>query len=260
MERQKGHRKVTLRKPDYGIDAPAVLRNLFLFGAGCLICGFVIPREVHVLNLTLKLTSMFFWTGGFLLAEGILYLIYVKKGKHKHRDYMLSLYAWKGDEQVLDVGCGRGLLLAGAAKRLTAGGTGKATGIDLWSNVDMAGNTPDATLLNLEIEGVDDRCLVKSGTAQSMVFPDRSFDVVVSNLCLHNIYNAAAREEALAEIARVLRPGGVALLSDYKHTREYARKLRAMGLATERKRNWRDWLLTFPPLTVVVARKSAGAS
>ena len=34
-----------------------------------------------------------------------------------------------GDEKVLDVGCGRGLLLIGAAKRLKSG---KATGIDVW--------------------------------------------------------------------------------------------------------------------------------
>jgi len=249
------HRKVTPEKPDYGVDAPAVLRNLFIFGALCVVCGFALPRELHLGDVTFRLKSMFFWTGGCLLVEGCLYLVYVKVGKFKHRDYMLSLHTWKGDEQVLDVGCGRGLLLGGAAKRLIAGGTGKATGLDKWSNVDMGGNSPEATLLNLEIEGVSDRCVVKSGTAQSMVFPNNSFDVVVSNLCLHNIKHRAAREEALAEIARVLRPGGVALLSDFRFTREYAKRLRAMGLEVERRRNWREWMVTFPPLTVVVARK-----
>ena len=63
----------------------------------------------------------------------------------------------------------------------------------------------------------------------------------------------ALREQALKEIARVLRPGGVALLSDYKHTREYARTLTAMGLVVERKMG--NLLATFPPLAVVVARK-----
>jgi arsenite methyltransferase len=244
------HRKGTV-EPDYGVDAPAVLRNLFLFGALCLICGFVLPRDLHLGEVTFKLKPMFFWTGGCLLVEGALYLLYIKVGKLKHRDFMLSLHTWKGDEQVLDVGCGRGLLLAGAAK-LT---TGKCTGIDKWSNVDMARNTPEATLLNLEIEGVIDRCVVKNGTAQSMVFPDKSFDVVVSNLCLHNIKPPSERDEALAEIARVLRPGGMALLSDFRLTRDYAKKLKAMGLTVERRRNWREAMVTFPPLAVVIARK-----
>ena len=251
------HRHGTLETADYGVDAPAVLRNLFLFGALCLICGFAAPHEMHLAGMNLRLRPMFFWTGVCLLIEGALYLLYIKVGKLRHRDYMLSLHTWRGDEQVLDVGCGRGLLLAGAAKRLI---TGKATGIDKWSNVDMARNTPEATLLNLEIEGVLDRCVVKSGTAQSMVFSNNSFDVIVSNLCLHNIKPAAVREEALAEIARVLRPGGVALLSDFRFTREYAKKLKAMGLTVERRRNWREAMVTFPPLAVVVARKPAIAA
>jgi len=40
---------------------------------------------------------------------------------------------------VLDVGCGRGLLLIGAARRLT---TGKAVGVDIWQAEDRVGNLP----------------------------------------------------------------------------------------------------------------------
>ena len=83
------------------------------------------------------------WTGSALVIEGFLFLIYVKYGKFRHRDFMLGMYAWRGDEQVLDVGCGRGLLLAGAARRLTSG---HATGIDIWSNVDMGGKEPITVL------------------------------------------------------------------------------------------------------------------
>ena len=242
-----------VEKPDYGIDAPAVLRNLLLAGAACAIGGFVLPHTLNLGPVTFKLNASLFWIGGSLIAEGLLYLLYVKKGKLKHRDYMLSLHDWKGDEQVLDVGCGRGLLMIGAAKRLTPGGTGKAIGIDVWSNVDMGSNSPEATQMNMEIEGVVDRCKVMNCTAQSMVFSKNSFDVVVSNLCLHNIYDKGEREEALGEIVRVLRPGGVALISDYKLTREYAKKLKAMGLTVERKIG--NLLATFPPLAVVVAHK-----
>lgn len=251
MEKGSGAKEA----PDYGIDAPAVLRNLFLFGALCLVCGLLLPHNVRFGRVTFQLRPMFLGTGTLLLVQGCLYLHYVKRGKLTHRDFMLSLHPWRGDEQVLDVGCGRGLLLAGAAKRLT---TGRAVGIDLWSSEDMAANSPEATLLNLQIEGVSDKCEVLSRPAQAMEFANDSFDVVVSNLCLHNIYDAALRERALKEIARVLRPGGVALISDYKLTREYAKKLAKMGLAVERKRG--SLLATFPPLSIVVARKPANAS
>ena len=139
---------------------------------------------------------------------------------------MLSLHPWRGDENVLDVGCGRGLLLAGAAKRIaTLSGTGHATGIDVWSNVDMGGNSAAATQHNLDLEGISDYCTLLSQPAQEMSFPDATFDVIVSNLCLHNIYDPPTRRQALQQIVRVLKPGGIALISDYKLTAKYATRV-----------------------------------
>jgi SAM-dependent methyltransferase len=77
--------------------------------------------------------------------------------------------------------------------------------------------------------------------------------VVVSNLWLHNIYDKAMRQRALGQIVRVLRPGGVAIISDYKRTGEYAEVFSSKGLTVEKKR--RGFFTTFPPLTIVVARK-----
>jgi SAM-dependent methyltransferase len=242
-------------KPDYGIDAPNVLRNFFLFGFACLLLGIFLPRELHFGHVTFLPRPMLFGTATLLLVEGCLFLLYVKVGKFHHRDRMLSLYKWRGDEQVLDVGCGRGLLLAGVAKRLaTVGGTGHATGIDIWSNEDMGGNSEAATLHNLALEGIGDRCTLRSVPAQEMPFADGTFDVIVSNLCLHNIYDKKTRHEALKQIARVLKPGGVAILSDYKLTGEYAELLKQAGLSVERR--WGNPLYTFPPLRIVVGRKA----
>jgi arsenite methyltransferase len=39
---------------------------------------------------------------------------------------MLNIISWTGNEQVLDIGTGKGLLMIGAAKRLI---TGKSTGL-----------------------------------------------------------------------------------------------------------------------------------
>jgi arsenite methyltransferase len=241
-------------KPDYGIDAPAVMRNLFLIGAACVLLAIFAPSSLRLGAIDLKLTPMFSWTGGLLLAEACLFLLYVKVGKFRHRDFMLSLHPWRGDENVLDVGCGRGLLLAGAAKRIASlSGTGHATGIDVWSNVDMGGNSAAATQHNLDLEGVAALCTLISQPAQDMHFPDATFDVILSNLCIHNIYDAPTRRQALRQIVRVLKPGGIALISDYKRTGEYADEFHNAGLLVEKKRG--SLITTFPPLTVVVARK-----
>jgi arsenite methyltransferase len=242
------------KNPDYGIDAPNVLRNLFLIGAACLLCGIFVPHQFHLGQVTVLPRPTFFGTGTLLLIEAFLFLFYVKVGKFHHRDRMLSLHQWRGDEQVLDVGCGRGLLLAGAAKLL--GNGGKAAGIDIWSNVDMGGNSEAATLHNLELEGISNRCTLLGIPAQEMTFPDGTFDVILSNLCLHNIYDRDARRGAVRQIARVLKPGGVAILSDYKLTGEYAEQLQKAGLTVERR--WGNPLSTFPPLRIVVARKPQG--
>jgi arsenite methyltransferase len=241
-------------KLDYGVDAPAVMRNLFLFGTLCLLFGIFAPSPLHLGPVSL-VSQTFLWPAGFLIAEGLLFLLYVKVGKFRHRDFMLGLHTWRGDENVLDVGCGRGLLLAGAAKRLAAvSGTGHATGIDVWSNVDMGGNSAAATQHNLDLEGVSSFCTLVSQPAQEMSFPDATFDVIVSNLCLHNIYDAPTRRLALQQIVRALKPGGIALISDYKRTGEYAEEFRKSGLIVEKKRG--SLITTFPPLTVVIARKS----
>src|SRR5262249_19782721 len=113
------------------------MRNLFLFGALCLLIAIFAPSPLKLGPVLLN-TRSFYWPAGFLIAEGSLFLLYVKVGKFRHRDFMLGLHNWRGDEKVLDVGCGRGLLLAGAAKRIAAtSGAGHVTGIDVWSNVDM---------------------------------------------------------------------------------------------------------------------------
>ena len=232
---------------------PPSCATSFLVGTLCLLLAIFAPNPLHLGPISLVSRS-FYWPAGFLIGEGLLFLLYVKIGKFRHRDFMLNLHTWRGDENVLDVGCGRGLLLAGAARRIAAvSGSGHVTGIDVWSNVDMGGNSAAATQHNLDLEGVSSHCTLISQPAQEMTFPDASFDVIVSNLCLHNIYDAPIRRQALQQIVRVLKPGGVALISDYKLTGEYADEFRKAGLLVEKKRGSR--ITTFPSLTVIIARK-----
>jgi cyclopropane fatty-acyl-phospholipid synthase-like methyltransferase len=51
---------------------------------------------------------------------------------------------------LLDVGTGRGLLMIGAARRLTSG---KAVGIDIWNVEDLSGNALKRTEDNIRAEG-----------------------------------------------------------------------------------------------------------
>ncbi len=247
-----GRRRTMLaNKPDYGIDAPNVIRNLLAGGVLCAAIALAFPR-VTIGHVIFLLNPGLFFTAASCIVPAVLMLIYAKVGKFRHRDRMLAKFAWAGTEKVLDVGAGRGLLLIGAAKRLTSG---KAVGIDIWNAEDLSGNGPEALLRNIALEGVESRATVKSEDARKMSFADGEFDVVLSNLCLHNIYDASGRAKACREIARVLKPGGAAIVSDYKHTRESAKSFTAGGLVVELCPL--DPAGTFPPLRILVAKKPA---
>jgi arsenite methyltransferase len=238
-------------KADYGIDAPNVIRNLLLGGAACILIPLALPR-LTIAHITFLLNPGFFYSAPWMIVPAVLMVIYAKAGKFRQRDRMLAKVSWTGKEKVLDVGAGRGLLLIGAAKRLSEG---SAVGIDIWNAEDLSGNGPEAILKNIAIEGVGNKTEVKSEDARKVSFGDASFDVVLSNLCLHNIYQQEGRAQACREIARVLKPAGVAVISDYKHVREYAAEFGKAGLAVELCPL--DWTGTFPPLRIVVARRGA---
>jgi len=194
-------------KPNYGIDAPTVLRNLLIAAAAGTIGGLVLLRYVGPIGRPFLSMGCGAGLGALLLLWSSLV------GKFRARDALLNAVPWRGDEQVLDVGCGHGLMLIGAAKRLSSG---HATGIDIWQDVDQAYNSAAATLRNAELEGVT--VDVRDGDARKIPFGGATFDVVVSSLALHNIYNATEREQALGEIARVLKPGGHAAIFDVRHS------------------------------------------
>jgi SAM-dependent methyltransferase len=249
--------------PDYGIDAPGAVRNLVLASAACLLAGAAACLSPWPGGgLAVSLAWMGFCAGtSFAVTCGLMLWI-SKVGKVRARERLLDQVAWRGDERVLDVGCGRGLLLVGTARRLT---TGKATGIDLWQAEDLTGNRAEATLENARREGVAGRVEVQTADMRRLPFPDGSIDVVVSCAAVHNLYSAADRERAIDEIARVLRPGGVALLDDIRHTGEYAGRLAKLGWADFRRVRsvWGSvplQILTFGSLrpAALLARKPAG--
>jgi SAM-dependent methyltransferase len=234
-----------MKRPDYGIDAPGVVQGLTAGGVACFAFA-AAGLWLSVVWLAIVLGMI----GAVLLIEAGLMMYNALRGKFRHRDRILGHVAWRGDERVLDVGTGRGLLLIGAAKRLTSG---RAVGTDIWSGKDLSGNALERTRANLVTEEVADRCDLASDPAQAMNFPDASFDAAVSNLCLHNIKGTGERDRACTEIARVIKPGGVALISDLMFVRTYAKAFRAAGLSTIIDGPY--FLDVFPPQNIVIARK-----
>ena len=217
--------------PDYGIDAPGVIRNLFLAGGAGLVLWLskVLgwwPAAIVVGPVRFELAPMGITIGIVCLALGAWMLWTSKVGKVRERERLLDRIPWTGSERVLDVGCGRGLMLVGAATRLT---TGRATGIDIWQAEDLSGNRPEAPLENARREGVADRVGVQTADMRQIPFPDATFDAVVSCSAIHNLYAAPDRAKAIREIARVLKPGGHAVIDDIRHGREYAAAFRAAG-------------------------------
>ena len=229
-------------RPNYGLDAPRAVRNLFIVAALGIIS--LITRLLGVWSrhdLIAVIARPLIGAGLSCGAMG-LWMVYDSKiGKVREREDYLDKIVWRGDERVLDVGCGLGLFLIGAAKHLK---TGRAVGIDLWQAEDLSGNTPAGTLNNATIEGVADKVEVHTGDARKLPFDDASFNVVLSSMALHNIYNAGERQTAVREIARVLKSGGRVLILDVRHTNQYAVTLRDAGLDARCVQGIGSYLLT----------------
>jgi SAM-dependent methyltransferase len=230
------------RKADYGLDAPGVVRNLFGVAAAGLVLVIlraagiwpgVVRASLGGVHLVLPLASMGAWAGAGCLAMGVWMVWSSRSGKVRDRERLLDAIPWTGAERVLDVGCGRGLMLVGAAKRLTSGG--RAVGVDIWQAEDLSGNRPDATIDNARLEGVADRVEVKTADMRRLPFEPATFDVVVSSKAIHNVYSADGRAEAIGEIARVLKPGGRVLIDDIRHGSEYAAELTRAGCGEVRR-------------------------
>ncbi|HLX45281.1 MAG TPA: class I SAM-dependent methyltransferase [Bryobacteraceae bacterium] len=214
--------------PDYGLDAPIVVRRMFSRGGWALVIGlavFFINHDEYP-EPSARLLGVLGSIGLTFIAVGAFMVWSSRVGKMRLRDKLLDSLQLKGDEKILDVGCGRGLLLIGAAKRLKSG---KATGIDIWSQEDLSSNSADATKQNAKIEGVSDRVRIENGDARKLVYPDNNYDVVLSSLAIHNIPDSQEREQAIREMWRVLKPGGRILIYDIFRTGEYAKILQESG-------------------------------
>jgi SAM-dependent methyltransferase len=112
--------------------------------------------------------------------------------------------------KVLDVGCGTGVV----ASRLADNGY-EVTGVD-----------PSAGML-AHLTRRDPRVTATQGSATDLPFEDRTFDLTMCVAVMHHIADPAAVHEALGEMVRVTRPGGLVLVWDHNPRNPYWKNLMA---------------------------------
>ena len=134
------------------------------------------------------------------------------RGKlHELRQRTASLVGIQVGETVLDVGCGTGTLAILVQQRV--GATGHVFGVDP-APQQIARARAKAARRHLPIE-------FQVGIIEQLAFSDQTFDVVLSTLMMHHL-PASLKRQGLAEIARVLKPGGRLIIADFKRKQERA--------------------------------------
>jgi len=227
-----------LSRADYGIDRPD-----FLISAGALGSALVISGTVD--SQLLPLAAV----GAVLILFALVFLWDSKSLKPRRMKRLIDSLQWRGDENVLDVGCGRGLFLVSSAKHLHAG---SSQGIDLWRARLQTGNSPSSALANALVEGVAPNVGVEEADARYIPFADSTFDVVFASLVLHHIGRASERRKALAEIERVLKPRGLVVIVD-SYLSEHSKELASLGISDQRILSWGP--LSFMGTRVLTAKR-----
>jgi ubiquinone/menaquinone biosynthesis C-methylase UbiE len=228
--------RLVQRRGDYGFDAPYVPALFLLIGLAILVIGLLslLLWQSRIIGIINTLIGLYF------LLTGASYIYTTRRGKFQVWAELLSRLNLRGDEQILDLGTGRGAVLLMAAALLQEG---KATGVDIWKTRDQSSNALSATQKNAELEGVAGRIELYTADMRQLSFDDNAFDLVLSSLAIHNIPARQGRFKALDEAVRVLKPGGRLIIADIGETRHYAQHLRELGMTnvTLHLLDWRFW-------------------
>ena len=101
-------------------------------------------------------------------------------------------------ERILDLGCGTGTLI----ERL----------LNLAPEIEIVGLDPSAQMLNVARQKLPKSVELQVGSADSIPFPDESFDRVISTSAFHYFRNPA---RSIQEMKRVLKPNGRLVITDW---------------------------------------------
>lgn len=237
------------KKADYGQDMPGIIVASSILTVALFALAFWQYNKfsTNQINLNLTVSIILASTSCLFLVIAVVGIWTSRCGKLLLRDKVLSKLSFKGTETILDLGCGRGLLLIEAAKRLPEG---KAIGADLWLGNLEYKNSPQMVLDNAKIECVSDRVEVVTADAENMPFAENSFDMVMTSLMMHHVHDT---NKALAEMFRVLKPGGTLVIADV-NSKRFVPMFHSLGL-NQVEIHYSTRLL-FIPAYVIMAKKS----
>jgi ubiquinone/menaquinone biosynthesis C-methylase UbiE len=134
-----------------------------------------------------------------LLAE-----VFFAGRRHRVFSLLADLSGAGPGDRVLDVGCGTGYFVRILARAAMPGGS--VVGVD--PSHDAIERARRAAR---RVPG----CIFAEGRGEALDAADDSYDVVVSSLAMHHL-PAKTRPDAVAEMFRVLRPGGRVLIADFR--------------------------------------------
>lgn len=117
---------------------------------------------------------------------------------------VLAQLALRGDEQILDLGCGTGTLTRDIAAALTDKRKSICIGLDAAEEMTQIARRKAVGIPNIRFE---------SAIAEKLPHADASFDAVVATFFFHHLH-FELKKNVLAEAARVLKPGGRFIVVD----------------------------------------------
>jgi ubiquinone/menaquinone biosynthesis C-methylase UbiE len=160
-------------------------------------------------------------TTGRVLHNAVFYDLTVwlfTGGKERaFREKVVALANLRGGEAILDIGCGTGSQAIAACRCI--GSSGSVTALDASAEM-LERARSKARKASMDISFVQ-------GAAERLPFRDDQFDIVLSTVMLHHLPRKI-RKESLAEIRRVLKPGGRVVIVDFEGTADQSKGIVAL--------------------------------